>query len=538
MATAGTAPIIPAAFFPTKGSVFGLAAAGELLMGAPSGGGLVSTSAPTLAAATIHDTSEGEPAGLTVVNGGLAVQAGGIAVQGGAAFTGPGNMTFDAGTSVDMGGGGLNLGTDGGGVPGLATNAATLSVTFSAEGGGALRLVNSVAANAADVVTKGYVDSVASGLDIKASAVAKSGASLTASAAYAAGTWESKENELIPDALFDGVELGLGDRVLVDQVGSGSAAGGGLFEVTSVGGAGARWALARTADADSTTKVTPGMFVFVTTGTSAGDRGYVLTTDLVSDLDTDTLVFTQFTSASAPVPGEDTQLIFNDGGVLAGSSKAVFSKTSGDLTLSTGSVAVDLGDVTVSVGDVTVEAGSVRAASIRPPGSGETISMKALPVVESGSVAGSTATSAGLAAPMTVIATLPFDGLQAESGAGAGRARKVTIPAGTQFFPLGAEAWCSSITTGGSDHGAVVTLTAKVGATEVAKVVMNQPNFGGTGPGRGAARLQWSTTQNTGIGGEEDVDIDVLVGVEGDSSDAFELRFGLIGFLVKNEPAV
>jgi hypothetical protein len=400
------------------------------------------------------------------------------------------------------------------GLPALATSADRIDLTFTGEAPGSLRLFNATATDASDVVTKGYVDSVASGLDVKASVAAKTVSALAAT--YAVGVWTASANEALP--MIDAVALIVGSRVLVDQTGSDGDEGGGIFAVTSVGGLGAPWTLARASDADTTAKVKPGMFVFVTGGATAGDRGYVLTTDVVDNLDSNTLEFSQFTSVSAAVPGAPTQLIFNDGGVLAGSSKAIFDKDSGDVTLSTGSLALSTG--------------SIIAGELGAPGA--TIGLKAIPQAESGTVAGSEASTASLATAMSVLSTLPFDGTTTVSGSTT-RARKITIPAGSVFFPLGALVWCSSLTVGGDSHYGVVALTARASSDEVAKITINQPNYLGTGPGVGHSRLQWSASSNKGVGGASAADIIVDVDVTGSPSDTYDLRFGLIGFLVKAE---
>jgi phage-related tail fiber protein len=134
-----------------------------------------------------------------------------------------------------------------------------------------------------DAANKAYVDSVANGLDVKASVRAATTANITLSGAQT----------------IDGVSVIAGDRVLVKNQTTGSA--NGLY----LAAAGA-WS--RTTDADSSAEVTPGMFTFVEEGTVNADTGYVLVTDSPITLGTTSLSFSIFT---------------NTGGITYGSPVAV-----------------------------------------------------------------------------------------------------------------------------------------------------------------------------------------------------------------------
>ena len=123
-----------------------------------------------------------------------------------------------------------------------------------------------------DAATKGYVDSVAQGLDAKNSVRAATTTNITLS-----GT-----------QTVDGVALSVADRVLVKDQSTGSQ--NGLYNVAS-------GAWTRTVDADSATDVHGGMFVFVEQGTVNADTGWVLTTDTPVTVGTTALVFSQFSGA-------------------------------------------------------------------------------------------------------------------------------------------------------------------------------------------------------------------------------------------------
>ena len=131
--------------------------------------------------------------------------------------------------------------------------------------------------SAQDAATKNYVDSVAQGLDVKASVRAATTAAVTLATALENG-----------DTL-DGVTLATGDRILVKNQADGSE--NGIYVVKASG------APDRAVDANSGADVTSGMFTFVEQGTVNGNSGWVLTTDNPITLGTTALTFAQFSGA-------------------------------------------------------------------------------------------------------------------------------------------------------------------------------------------------------------------------------------------------
>lgn len=131
-----------------------------------------------------------------------------------------------------------------------------------------------------DAATKGYVDAVSQGLDVKLSVrAASTGSSITLSGAQT----------------IDDVVLSAGDRVLVkDQFDSSE---NGIYVV-------AAGAWSRSADANSATNLTPGMFTFVEEGTVNADSGWVLVSDGAITIDTTDLDFVQFSGAGQITAGD------------------------------------------------------------------------------------------------------------------------------------------------------------------------------------------------------------------------------------------
>jgi len=131
--------------------------------------------------------------------------------------------------------------------------------------------------SAQDAATKAYVDSTAQGLDVKASVRAATAVAGTLASSFANGS------------VIDGVTLATGDRILIKNQATGSE--NGIYTVNASG------APTRATDANVSSEVTAGLFVFVSEGTANGNDGYVLTTDDVVTLGTTALTFTQFSGA-------------------------------------------------------------------------------------------------------------------------------------------------------------------------------------------------------------------------------------------------
>ena len=151
-----------------------------------------------------------------------------------------------------------------------------------------------------DVANKAYVDAARTGLDAKASVRAATNAALP-TYTYAANVITASANGAIT---VDNVALGQTERLLVKNETAGNAPYNGIYEVTETGSASTPFVLTRTADANDSTKVTPGLFVFVEEGNTWADSGWLLTNDVVPiNLGTTALTFVQFSAAGQSIAG-------------------------------------------------------------------------------------------------------------------------------------------------------------------------------------------------------------------------------------------
>ena len=145
---------------------------------------------------------------------------------------------------------------------------------------------------AQDAATKAYVDSVANGLDVKASAKYASTANIAGTYNNGAGTITAGSNGALS---IDGATPSVDDRILLkDQT---TATQNGLYKVTTVGSGSAAYVLTRTPDADAASEITGGAFVFVEAGTANADNGYVFTHNGTPTLGTTNITVEQFSGA-------------------------------------------------------------------------------------------------------------------------------------------------------------------------------------------------------------------------------------------------
>lgn len=160
-----------------------------------------------------------------------------------------------------------------------------------------------------DVATKAYADSIASGLDVKASVRASTGSALPSNT-YANGasgvgaTLTATGNGALVS--IDGVTLVVGNRLLVRN--ETTTANNGIYTVTQVGDAGTPYILTRAADANTGTKLNPGAFTFVEEGTARAASGWTLSTTGAVTIGTTAITWVQFSSSGAYTAGNGLSL--------------------------------------------------------------------------------------------------------------------------------------------------------------------------------------------------------------------------------------
>lgn len=163
----------------------------------------------------------------------------------------------------------------------------------------------------ADVANKAYVDSVAQGLDIKASCLYTTAGNITLSglATQANGDWPST--------------LTAGDRILVKN--QTNQAQNGIYAAAASG-----WT--RTADMNVWSEV-PGAFTFIEDGVTLSATGWVTTAGPTGTIGVTNMPWTQFSGAGTYTAGDGLQLLSNQFSVkLNGTS---LDATSSGLRIST-----------------------------------------------------------------------------------------------------------------------------------------------------------------------------------------------------------
>lgn len=183
-----------------------------------------------------------------------------------------------------------------------------------------------------DAATKNYVDSVASGLDVKGAVLLATTAALPAYT-HTTNTLTATTNGVLT---IDGVATTtIGQRILVKNETGGNAPYNGIYVVSTVGAGGTPYVLTRSTDANTSSPNLPGtvqtgMFCFVEEGTANTGAGFVLTTTGTIVLDSTNLTFTQFSGAGELIPGNGISISGNTVSLNVGSA---FTFSSGSLVL-------------------------------------------------------------------------------------------------------------------------------------------------------------------------------------------------------------
>jgi phage-related tail fiber protein len=196
--------------------------------------------------------------------------------------------------------------------------------------------------SAQDAATKAYVDATKQGLDVKDSVRVATTANIMLS-----GT-----------QTIDGVSVIAGDRVLVKDQSTGSQ--NGIYAVAA-----GSWA--RSIDANTSAKVTAGMFAFVEEGSTNADSGFVLTTNAPITLDTTAISFTQFSGAGQITAGAGMTKSGNTLDVVGTSNRITVNADSIDIA------STYVGQATITtLGTVTTGAWNGTTIAVANGGSGAT----------------------------------------------------------------------------------------------------------------------------------------------------------------------
>src|SRR6056300_1326710 len=153
--------------------------------------------------------------------------------------------------------------------------------------------------SAQDAATKAYVDSVANGLDVKASVRYASTANVAGTYDNGAGTITAGSNGALS---IDGQTPSASDRVLLKD--QSDATENGIYVVTTVGDGSSAYVLTRGPDADTAAELTGGTFFFVEEGSANADNGYVATHNGTPTLGTTDITVAQFSGAGQISAGD------------------------------------------------------------------------------------------------------------------------------------------------------------------------------------------------------------------------------------------
>lgn len=165
--------------------------------------------------------------------------------------------------------------------------------------------------NPQDAATKFYVDSVATGLDVKASVRIASTANISGTYTATGGASARGQLTAMPNTAIDGVTPAAGNRVLLKN--QTTPAQNGIWIITTLG-SGANGVWDRATDFDADAEVTSGAFTFVEEGTTQATTSWVLSTAnpiTIGGASGTSLTFTQFGGGQTYTNGNGLNLAGN-----------------------------------------------------------------------------------------------------------------------------------------------------------------------------------------------------------------------------------
>ena len=159
--------------------------------------------------------------------------------------------------------------------------------------------------NDSDLATRGYVNSVAQGLDVKEAVKVATTGGLAGTYATGGQTLTANSNGAIQ---VDGVTLSASDRVLLRAQADGTQ--NGIYTVTTVGDGSNPFVLTRALDFNTSAEVGAGAFMFVEQGTANAGKSFIQSVSGPT-LDTDALTFSVFGDSTIAADSVDNSKLAN-----------------------------------------------------------------------------------------------------------------------------------------------------------------------------------------------------------------------------------
>jgi hypothetical protein len=180
--------------------------------------------------------------------------------------------------------------------------------------------------------TKQYVDGLAAGINFHQPVIAATSGNLAGTynngTSGVGATLTKATNGSI--GTIDGAAVVVGDRILLRA--QTDAKENGIYTITAVGDGSNPWQITRAADSDNSPagELANGDFVFVTSGSSNGSKGFLVSTTGTITIGTTNISYAQFNASEAVIAGTN---ITKDGATIAVENAPTFS---GVITASSG----------------------------------------------------------------------------------------------------------------------------------------------------------------------------------------------------------
>lgn len=340
-------------------------------------------------------------------------------------------------------------------------------------------------------VHKEYVDSVASGLDVKVSVRVATTEAGTLTTSFTAG------------ATIDGVTIAVDDRILIKN--QADASENGIYLCVEEG------APTRATDFDEDAEVTSGAFTFVEEGTANGSNGYVLTSNGSIEIGVTALTFSQFSasSAGATTLADLSDVLVEDNSLYIGNDPSSTTSTA-QYNVAVGTTALE----SVITGDNNVAMGYQAGAAITDAKNNTFLGYRAGALIAAGhagnGLSDNVVIGAGAASQADGLLRSVVMGFQAGFLARAGYNTLIGYQAGNSVTTghsntvIGTSAG-DSLTTGHSNT--VIGMNADThSATGSNQTVIG---YGATGVGDNSVTLGDSNVQNVYCGsGDTDAEVD------------------------------